>query len=104
MPPTGGFSTPAYVFEQEDNVKYYLKNEDEDAGLYSSYLVANPNTTTIKCEEMTAAEAEADDNAAWYITFDPKTSYYSLQNVGTGKYLTYNAERNSSPRKKTFPP
>ena len=87
LPPTGGFSTPAYVFEQEDNVKYYLKNEDEDAGLYSSYLVANPNTTTVKCEEMTAAEAEADDNAAWYITFDPKTSYYSLQNVGTGKYL-----------------
>ena len=36
LPPTGGFSTPAYVFEQEDNVKYYLKNEDEDAGLYSS--------------------------------------------------------------------
>ena len=93
LPPTGGFSTPAYVFEQEDNVKYYLKNEDEDAGLYSSYLVANPNTTTVKCEEMTAAEAEADDNAAWYITFDPKTSYYSLQNVGTGKYLTYNASR-----------
>lgn len=25
LPPTGGFSTPAYVFEQEDNVKYYLK-------------------------------------------------------------------------------
>ena len=92
LPPTGGFSTPAYVFEQEDNVKYYLKNEDEDAGLYSSYLVANPNTTTVKCEEMTAAEAEADDNAAWYITFDPKTSYYSLQNVGTGKYLTYKKE------------
>lgn len=74
LPPTGGFSTPAYVFEQEDNVKYYLKNEDEDAGLYSSYLVANPNTTTVKCEEMTAAEAEADDNAAWYITFDPMLS------------------------------
>lgn len=74
LPPTGGFSTPAYVFEQEDNVKYYLKNEDEDAGLYSSYLVANPNKTTVKCEEMTAAEAEADDNAAWYITFDPMLS------------------------------
>lgn len=74
LPPTGGFSTPAYVFEQEDNVKYYLKNEDEDAGLYSSYLVDNPNTTTVKCEEMTAAEAEADDNAAWYITFDPMLS------------------------------
>ena len=38
LPPTGGFATPAYVFEQEDHVKYYLKNEDETAGLYTSYL------------------------------------------------------------------
>ena len=49
LPPTGGFATPAYVFEQEDHVKYYLKNEDETAGLYTSYLVANPNSTAITC-------------------------------------------------------
>ena len=55
LPPTGGFATPAYVFEQEDHVKYYLKNEDETAGLYTSYLVAAPNSTAITCEEMTAA-------------------------------------------------
>lgn len=94
LPPTGGFATPAYVFEQEDHVKYYLKNEDETAGLYTSYLVAKPNSTTIECEEMTVAEAAANDNAAWYVTFNPKTCYYQLRNVGTGQYLTYNASRN----------
>ena len=82
LPPTGGFSLPRLRVRAEDNVKYYLKNEDENAGLYSSYLVANPNTTTVKCEEMTAAEAEADDNAAWYITFDPKTLLLLLQKRG----------------------
>ena len=45
-------------------------------------------TASIKCEEMTAAEALANDTAAWYITFDPKTCYYQFQNVGTGKFLT----------------
>lgn len=94
LPPTGGFATPTYVFEQEDNVKYYLKNEDETAGLYTSYLVANPNSTAITCEEMTVAEAAANDNAAWYVTFNPKTCYYQLRNAGTGQYLTYNTSRN----------
>lgn len=93
LPPTGGFSTPAYVFEQEDNAKYYIKNEAESSGLYTSYLVSTPNSTAIKCEEMTAAEAAADDNAAWYVTFNPKNCYYQLRNVGTGQYLTYNTSR-----------
>ena len=93
LPPTSGFATPAYVFEQEDNVKYYLKSEDEASGLYTTYLVAKPGSTAIECEEMTTAEAEANDNAAWYVTFNPKTCYYQLRNVGTGQYLTYNESR-----------
>ena len=28
LPPTGGFCTPAYAFNQEDTIKYYIKNED----------------------------------------------------------------------------
>ena len=56
--------------------------------------MANPNSTAITCEEMTAAEAAANDNAAWYVTFNPKTCYYQLRNVGTGQYLTYNTSRN----------
>ena len=41
LPPTGGFSTPAYAFEQEDNVKYYIKNESVEPVLFSSYLGAS---------------------------------------------------------------
>ena len=93
LPPSGGGPTPAYVFEQDDRVKYYIKSESETGGLYDSYLVTTGAGTTIKCEEMTAAEALANDTAAWYITFDPKTCYYQFQNVATGKFLTYNASR-----------
>ena len=93
LPPTGGFCTPTYVFEQEDQVKYYLKNESESNGLYTSYLVANG--LSISNKEMTAAEAAADDNAAWYITFNPQTCYYQFRNVATGSYLTYNTTRSN---------
>lgn len=94
LPPSGGGATPAYVFEQDDQVKYYIKSESETNGLYDSYLVANENSTTVKCEEMTSTEALANDAAAWYITFDPQTCYYQFQNVATGKFITYNESRN----------
>lgn len=32
-------------------------------------------------------EALEDDNVAWYITFNPKTALYTLQNVGSGQYI-----------------
>lgn len=88
LPPTGGFCTPAYVFEQEDNVKYYIKNEDPDRGLYSSYLVENAKGN-LEWKTLTAAEAKADDACAWYITFTPANCYYQLRNASTGHYVTY---------------
>lgn len=93
LPPTGGFCTPAYVLEQEDETKYYIKIEDSQIGLYSSYLTSNSGGSSIKCEEMTAEEAAANDYAAWYITFDPTTQYYMFQNAGNGYYLSYNSSR-----------
>jgi hypothetical protein len=33
----------------------------------------------------------ANDSAAWYLTFNPQTRYYTVQNVATGKFFTYNA-------------
>ena len=89
LPPTGGFSTPAYVFEQEDDVKYYIKNESTSRGLYTSYLVANENGRSLTWKEMTSSEALENDYAAWYITFNPQTCYYSFRNAGTGNYMTY---------------
>ena len=93
LPPTGGFCTPAYVLDQEDDIKYYIKTEDVERGLYTSYLTSNSGGSSIKLDEMTAAEAAADDYAAWYITFNPATQYYSFQNAGNGYYLSYNESR-----------
>lgn len=88
LPPTGGFCTPAYVFNQEDTVKYYIKNENPDGGLYTSYL-REFRFNQLLSDEMTAEEAVSNDSCAWYITFNPRTRYYQLRNVATGHYLTY---------------
>lgn len=88
LPPTGGFGTPAYVFEQEDTIKYYIKSESPDGGLNDSYLRQN-RIKRLVWEKMTAEEAALNDSAAWYITFNPKTRYYQLRNAATGHYLTY---------------
>ena len=83
-----GFASPAYVFEQGDTTKYYIKSSSESCGLLSSYLSATA-TGALKMKEATAEEALADDNLAWYITYNPKTCLYRIQNVATGKYFTY---------------
>ena len=88
LPPTGGFATPAYVFDQEDTIKYYIKNEDTDCGLYSAYLIEDERGNLV-WKSMTATEAKTNDNATWYITFTPDNQYYQVRNAGTGKYITY---------------
>lgn len=88
LPPTGGFCTPAYVFEQEDTIKYYIKSEHQNYGLYTSYLVQNENGHLV-WETLTADEALANERAAWYITFNPVNCYYQLRNAATGAYMTY---------------
>lgn len=88
LPPTGGFATPAYTFEQEDTIKYYIKNEHKDYGLNDSYLVENEKGYLV-WKDMDAAAATADDNAAWYVTFNPVNCYYQLRNAATGHYMSY---------------
>lgn len=88
LPPTGGFATPAYTFEQEDTVKYYIKNEHKNYGLNDSYLVENERGYLV-WETMDATAATANDNAAWYITFNPENCYYQLRNAATGHYMSY---------------
>lgn len=77
-----GFATPAYVFEQDDNKKYYITSED---GGNTGFLTMSA-TGLLRTDPFDATKA---DNFAWYITYDPKTSMYIFQNVGTGKYMTY---------------
>ena len=82
------FADPYYALDQEDDVKYYIKNESENRGLYTSCLVATA-TGTLKWQEMTIAEATQNDNAAWYVTFTPGNQYYQFRNAATGQYITF---------------
>ena len=82
------FAEPCYLFEQEDDVKYYLTNEAADRGRYTSYLVPNASDK-LQWQELSATEAAQNDSAAWYITFTPANQYYQLRNAATGQYLTY---------------
>lgn len=79
-----GFATPAYVFQQDDETKYYLTSEETDN---TKFLTMNSAGTL----RMEAYNAEKSDNFAWRITYDPKTSYYMFYNVGMDRYMTYNS-------------
>lgn len=85
-PTSGQFAIPGYVFEQDDNTKYYLKNEAH--GTDAKYLRINKNGG-LQWMAMDADEATANDSTAWNITYDPVTCYYSLKNVASGRYLTF---------------
>jgi hypothetical protein len=96
-----GYALPYYSFNHEDNIKYYIKNEDESRGLYSSYLVET-SAHQLEWHTMTAEEAAADDHAAWYLSFTPNNQYYQIKNAATGYYMTYsNGFRTASHSKPT---
>ena len=81
-----GFASPAYVFEQRDTTKYYIKNSADLTG----YLTAT-STSALKWDVVSAAEAKADDSHAWYIRYNAQNRYYYFVNVATGKMITYNS-------------
>ena len=82
------FAEPYYAFDQEDDVKYYLKNEDANRGLRSAFLMPNASGK-LRWVTLEAGQAQENDSAAWYITFTPENQYYQLRNAATGQYLTY---------------
>lgn len=84
-----GFASPAYLFQQNDTTKYYIKCEDGNKGGDDAYLTMT-GTGSLRSTPISAVEARTNDDYAWYITYDPKTRYYIFKNVGTGKYLTNN--------------
>ena len=85
-----GYALPYYSFNHEDTIKYYIKNENEKYGLLNSYLVESADHK-LEWQTMTAAEAAANDAAAWYLTFTPSNQYYQLRNAATGYYITYSS-------------
>ena len=82
------FAEPCYIFTHDEETKYYLKNEDTDRGLYTSYLVPT-KAGILQWRNLTTAEAQLNDSAAWYISFTPSNQYYQLRNAATGQYITY---------------
>ncbi len=92
LPASGaiGYALPYYSFQHEDDVKYYIKNEDESHGLRTSYLVENASHQLV-WQTMDAEEATQDDAAAWYLSFTPTNQYYQLKNAKSGYYMTYNS-------------
>lgn len=88
LPPTNGFSLPAYTFASNEGVKYYIKNESETRGLNTAYLVESA-AGQLMYTDMSMSQALADDKAAWYLDFVPATGYYRIRNASSGKYFTY---------------
>ncbi|MCD7720848.1 MAG: hypothetical protein LUI09_01320 [Prevotellaceae bacterium] len=80
-----GFATPAFVFEQWDGVKYYIKCEDSSYG--DGTFLGHDSNGTLACVSASTEEALQDDNLAWYISYNPKTCYYSFKNAGSGKSI-----------------
>ena len=81
-----GFASPAYTFEQEDDIKYYIKTTD-NLGNETSLLTVTENGALTQ-KEVRAEEALQNDSFAWNIIYDAKTAYYALRNVATGKLLS----------------
>lgn len=87
LPPVSGrFHTPSYTFPSEDNVKYYIKVEDAERGAYTNFLVEEDGNK-VNWKAMATVNATTDGHAAWYLTFDPVSCYYTLRNAATGNYL-----------------
>lgn len=80
------FADPYYAINVEDDVKYYLKNESEDRGFLTSYLVENEDGS-LSWKEIALDDLTKQDDAAWYITFKPSNQFYQLRNAKTGNYL-----------------
>ena len=85
---TTQFAEPYYSLNQESTIKYYIKSEDMNHGLSTSFLIPN-STGLLQWSSMTVTEALSNDYAAWYISFTPQNQYYQLRNVATGQYLTF---------------
>ena len=90
LPPTDAqWLLPYYAFPQDDDTKYYIKCEDKNRGLTSHYLVENSSGNLV-WQEMTASQAQSNDRAAWYLTFNASVQRYRIKNASTRRYIRYN--------------
>ena len=87
---------PYYAFPQDDNTKYYLKCEDKQRGLTTSYLVENSDGS-LSWKELSADQAkQSNSNAAWYLTFDASNQKYHFKNASTNHYLVFKSNNSDT--------
>lgn len=87
IPPGHGGCKPAYVFEQDDNTKYYITSENSSFGSGKAYLTES-STGVLSWSEPTGNLTD-NDAYAWYFTFDPQAQLYSIRNAKSGRYFNY---------------
>ena len=85
------FADPYYALNQEDDVKFYLKNESEDRGFYTSFLSVKDDGS-LEWKEIAADELSSHDEAAWFVTFTPDNQFYQFRNAATGRYLSLSGQ------------
>lgn len=87
IPPNHGGCKPAYVFEQEDDVKYYITNENANNGKGVAFLTENDKGIL----SWSAPEdgVAGNDAYAWYTSFDPSRQLYRIRNAKSGRYFSY---------------
>ena len=83
------FAEPYYAFDHQDTLKYYIKCEDSEFGLYDAVLVPAANKK-LAWKKMTPEEALNSDSCAWYFRFSPDRQHYQIFNASTGQYISYN--------------
>ena len=86
MPAVGDGACPFYSFDGKEGEKYYLTNEKY--ATTKKFVAALP-TGRISYKTIDINEVTNDDNCAWYVNYDPKTGFYHIQNVETGRYLSF---------------
>lgn len=82
------FSEPYYAFDHQDTLKYYIKCEDKEHGLYDAVLVPGANKK-LTWKKVTSDEALQNDSCAWYVRFSPDRQYYQIFNASTGQYISF---------------
>lgn len=91
------FATPAYVFTQDDDAKYYLKCESDKYATTTGFLTTD-DSDLMQVEQVSKQEALVNDKYAWQITYNPVTCLYIIRNIGTGRYFSFikNRVRNAA--------
>lgn len=83
--PTSAYKNgvPCYVFDYDEDKKYYIVNESEDFGLFTGGFVR-----VNEKDELVWSVATPNDSAAWNIEYDLESGYYRFKNAATDKYIT----------------